>query len=43
MTKPVAKTHTSSANLTRNCPDTSEIHDAPIGSNILVYHPKTDK
>lgn len=42
MTKKFEKYHVSSALRTRNGPGMSDIHSAPIGSNVLVYIPEKD-
>lgn len=43
MTKYFAKSQVSNAVRTRNGPDTSDIHSAPIDSHVLVYRPEIDK
>lgn len=43
MTKHFAKTQVSSAVRTRNGPDTSDIHTAPIDSHVLFYRSELDR
>lgn len=43
MKKHFAKTQFSSEMQTRNGPDTSNLHGAPIASHVLVYRSKIDK
>lgn len=43
VTKYFAKRQVKDALRTRNGPDTSDVHKAPIGSHVLVYRPKKDR
>ena len=43
MSKYFAKSQVSAAVRTRNGPDTSDLHSAPLDSHVLVYRPELDK
>lgn len=43
MSKHFAKSQVSTAVRTRNGPDTSDIHSAPLDSHVLVYRPELDR